>query len=261
MGEVIYPRTRIIGEENIEKNIILVQALNRWERILSGEVFKAGCSKCENGRIKIYKKPPAVGWYSAACECLLETEHLKNVLELLKESNLPWGYLKYNPLKMLNDNPQKLLNKILTAEALNKISDTVVDKNWVYFSGSAGVGKTYAAIALAQLFLLREKSVYFANMAKLLDDLRPDGVEGMKEKILKVEVLIIDDIGKEKLSVWAKERLFIIINERHAWDLRTIFTSNESVVELFKNTQPAIYSRVASKSILLEFINCDKRLT
>ena len=110
------------------------------------------------------------------------------------------------------------------------------------------------------LYLLQEKQVYFTNLAKLLDDLRPDGVNGLKDKILKVDVLILDDIGKERLSDWALERLFIIINERHANNLRTIITSNNSLEELFRKTQPAIFSRIASKSILLHFQGKDKRL-
>lgn len=243
------------------------KALKNWEKVsqayLNKKYIKVGCPKCKDGFIRIPKNAPDIGWSSKACECMQEAESLRIVLYLLEKSNLPLKYLKNNPLKMLSENNLSLINgESLDLELLSSYVEISDDKNWFYISGEVGVGKTHIAVALAQLYLLQEESVYFANLAKLLEDLRPDSEnkKQVMQKVLTCKVLILDDIGKEKLSEWVLERLFIIVNERYAWDRKIIFTSNITLEDLFKETNYPIYSRIMSKAILLDISGKDKRL-
>ena len=243
------------------------QILLQWNRIFQAYKNKkpilSGCKKCCNGFIKIPKTAPDIGWSSKACECKIEAESLRMCLYLLTKSNIPQGYLQFNPLKMLAGNSLLLeSNDLLTVNLLLSYIKIDTYKNWAYISGEVGVGKTHIAVALAQLFLLKKQAVYFTNVAKLLDDLRPDSENKAKimQKVLTSKILILDDIGKEKLSEWVAEKLFIIINERYAWDRKTILTSNVSIEELFKNSNYPVYSRIVGKSILFFIKGKDKRL-
>lgn len=247
--------------------MIKEQILSQWDKVFQAYRNKkpilSGCKKCRNGFIRIPKLAPDIGWSSKACVCKIEAESLRMCLYLLTKSNIPQGYLQVNPLKILADNPLLLeSNSLLTIQLLNSYTKIDAYKNWAYISGEVGVGKTHIAVALAQLFLLKKQAVYFTNVAKLLDDLRPDSENKTKimQKVLTSKILILDDIGKEKLSEWVAEKLFIIINERYAWDRKTILTSNVSIEELFKNSNYPVYSRIVGKSILFYISGKDKRL-
>lgn len=239
------------------------QLLLKWDKIFkayteSRESIHSGCNKCKNGFIRIDKNPPNIGWSSVACECKQESELSRSIIANLKKSNLPLGYLKKNPLQLLKDIPLDLFD----AEKVKVCSELGEDeKNWFYIFGNAGVGKTYMAIALAQLFLLQDKSVYFSKVPQLLESLRPDSEDRTKilKKCMKVDVLVLDDIGKEKISEWVSERLYMIIDERHSWGRKTIFTSNMDLEQLFKKSNYPLYSRIASVSILLNLTGKDRR--
>ncbi len=247
--------------------VTLEQLLLKWNKLIEAYKNKtsisAGCSKCKRGFVKIPKNAPDIGWSSKACECIIEAEFLRTVLYLLEKSNLPLKYLKNNPLNLIHRSKLTLSDGgDLDAKTLKGYSEIIEEKNWIYLFGKVGTGKTNTAIALAQLYLLQEQSVYFANLAKLLEDLRPDSENKTvtMQKVLTSKVLILDDIGKEKMSEWVSERLFIIINERYAWDRKTILTSNVSLEELFKKTNYPLYSRIMGQAILLELVGKDKRL-
>lgn len=227
------------------------------EKVISGESINGGCEKCDRGHIRIPKEP--FGFDYGTCVCLVEAESLNFSRELLKKSSLPTRMLHGYSVDNWKEDT-------ISFETLLKFMNGGLEKKWLFLSGTAGTGKTYASIICAKIALLQEKSVYFTSVTKLLSNLRPDeSSPGMHSVLRKycvhVDLLILDDIGHEKSSQWVREQLYLIINERWNNMKTTILTSNFPLDNIGKTISSAVYSRVKGESLCLEFDDVDSRIS
>jgi DNA replication protein DnaC len=135
----------------------------------------------------------------------------------------------------------------------------------VMLVGPAGTGKTYAAVALSKALLATKGALpWFTTAAGLLQRLRAtvrDDATEHEGQILgglqRVPVLVLDDIGREKLTDFAAERLFGLINHRWSNKLTTIATAN---MDTYMALPEAWRSRLSS-GVLVTFEGlADKRL-
>ncbi|SHF79988.1 DNA replication protein DnaC [Caldanaerobius fijiensis DSM 17918] len=97
-----------------------------------------------------------------------------------------------------------------------------------------GTGKTHLACAIAN-HLIREKQVgvIFGNTASLFSDLRElDDIAPMLEELKRVDLLIIDDLGKERPTEWVAEKTYEIINSRYENLKPIIVTTNMTTAEI-----------------------------
>jgi DNA replication protein DnaC len=131
---------------------------------------------------------------------------------------------------------------------------------WLVFFGNYGVGKTHLASAIANELLKQNYRVLFAVVPDLLDHLRSTFGPSSEiqydqrfEMIRDASVLILDDLGTENTTPWAREKLFQIINHRYNGRLPTVITSNRRPEEI----EPRIFSRMSDRSICDEFIIMD----
>lgn len=127
-------------------------------------------------------------------------------------------------------------------------------KGWLVFEGAYGCGKTHLALSIAtELIHSKGMSVRFVTVADLLDELRATfSGKGDTTGVVLAKyqsgsaVLILDDYGAEKNSEWAEEKLFQLLNYRHASNLATIITTNLSIAQM-----PArIGSRMQESSVV-----------
>lgn len=107
----------------------------------------------------------------------------------------------------------------------------------LYLYGAFGIGKTFLLGGMANLIAQRGSEVamiYFPSFCEDLKDAMKDNtVSEMLNEIKNVEILIIDDIGSERLSEWIRDSvLAIIVQHRMQRNLSTFFTSNKSMDEL-----------------------------
>lgn len=97
--------------------------------------------------------------------------------------------------------------------------DFIKRKENIILTGASGVGKSYIAQALGhQACMLGHKTLY-QNTARMFKKLKLCKIDGtyLKElnKILKTEVLILDDFGLQSFDNHAREALMDIIDDRH----------------------------------------------
>jgi DNA replication protein DnaC len=130
-------------------------------------------------------------------------------------------------------------------------------QGWLVLFGNYGCGKTHLAAAIANTALSRHFRVLFANVPDLLDHLRstfgPDsdvGYDVRFEAIREIPLLILDDLGTENTTPWAREKLYQIINHRYNRKLPTVITSNRDPVAL----EPRIFSRMFDKQLSRPFM-------
>src|SRR5574344_1802561 len=106
----------------------------------------------------------------------------------------------------------------------------------LYLHGSFGSGKTYLIAALFnELKIKKNTSVEIIYFPELLRNLKDD-FSLMEDKISYLEnvnLLLIDDIGAEKVTSWARDEILgTILQSRMNNLLPTFFTSNLNIQEL-----------------------------
>ena len=113
--------------------------------------------------------------------------------------------------------PPRALNKSLLLQLAS--CQWIQQANNVLIVGPTGVGKTYLACALAHKACLRDHSVLYFRLPRLLQQLdiaRGDGRYPKKLKSLaKIDLLVIDDWGLKKLVKEQRHDLLEIFEDRH----------------------------------------------
>jgi len=104
-------------------------------------------------------------------------------------------------------------------------------ENWLVLLGAHGCGKTHLAAAITNYQLRAGRPVFFAVVPDLLDHLRSTfGPESkttydvLFESIKTSPLLILDDLGTESSTPWAREKLYQLLNYRYNSRLATVFT-------------------------------------
>lgn len=128
-------------------------------------------------------------------------------------------------------------------------------KNGLFITGSNGTGKTYLTFALANS-LMKRFDLLMGTTAVMNDKMRrADFEEGAttnraKDKYKFYDILIIDDIGKQKLTEYQLTNLFEIIDYRSSNLMPTIFTSNYGGMGLLERLTPDGSDKSTSGSII-----------
>ena len=97
--------------------------------------------------------------------------------------------------------------------------DFITRKENIILTGASGVGKSYLAQALGHQGCMMEYKTIYSDTARLLKKLKLSKVDGtyLKElgKLLKADLLILDDFGLQSFDNHARETLMDIIDDRY----------------------------------------------
>jgi DNA replication protein DnaC len=110
-------------------------------------------------------------------------------------------------------------------------------RGWLVLSGAYGCGKTHLAAAVANARVATGAAdVMFVVTPDLLDYLRAayspqSGVSYDRrfEEVRKTPLLVLDDLGTESATPWAREKLFQLLNYRYSALLPTIITTTDTL--------------------------------
>jgi DNA replication protein DnaC len=119
---------------------------------------------------------------------------------------------------------------------------------WLVLFGVPGCGKTHLAAAIAnrQVALGRPVPI-FVVVPDLLDHLRETfspgsstSLDKLFEQVKSASLLVLDDLGTESATPWAREKLFQLFNHRYVARLPTVITSSRKIEAI----EPPIQSRM-----------------
>lgn len=162
--------------------------------------------------------------------------------------------------------------------ALNTFKENIVEhvdkgEGLYIWSSNTGNGKTSWACKIMGHYFRKiaftsglENEGLYIYLPTFLDDLRnsysnssPDFEEEL-EMVKQCRLLIIDDIGAERVTEWVRERIVSIINTRTANGLSTIYTSNLSLKGLTdKLGDDRISSRIRGSVQEINLLGKDNR--
>lgn len=111
---------------------------------------------------------------------------------------------------------------------------------WLVFQSIAfGNGKTHLAAAIANELANRGQTVLFVVVPDLLDHLRAAfnpatnaRYDKRFDEVKMAPVLVLDDLGTESATAWAREKLYQIFNYRYNARLPTIITTATPIDEI-----------------------------
>ncbi|MBQ6285761.1 MAG: primosomal protein DnaI [Bacilli bacterium] len=177
----------------------------------------------------------------------------KDYLEFIYK---PCKYFKENAIKNTTtffETPKILRNASLSnvviekqrGEILKYIKDFLKKKvnneecKGLYLSGSFGSGKSYLLSALLNELSnkgFRTVNVYYPSLLKRLKaSFNEYNYDEVLDEIMTSDILLLDDIGAENNSPWARDEVLgTILQYRMDNDLSTFFTSNFTIEELEK---------------------------
>jgi DNA replication protein DnaC len=142
----------------------------------------------------------------------------------------------------------------------------VVDKG-LMFLGPSGLGKTHLAVAILKRVIARTgANALFRPMGSLLRQIRDTYNPVMRsserqviQPVMDAELLVLDDLGRERPTDWVEETLTLIIDTRYNERRATIITTNYALLD--DSTDPnALISRVGFRTLsrlheMCEFIH------
>ena len=121
--------------------------------------------------------------------------------------------------------------------------------------GDVGTGKSYIAGCIANALLDKGVPVLMTNFARLLNrltDFQAGDRNAYIDNLNRYPLLILDDLGIERNSEFAREQVFSVIDSRYRSQLPMIVTTNLTMTEL-KNppdlARARIYDRVMERCI------------
>lgn len=200
-------------------------------------------------------------------------EFANKVDKIIKNSKMSKRNLNYKFENFeVNSNNKKVYQSL--KEYSEKLANSVERKGLILV-GNNGVGKTHLACSIANELIKNGIPIIYGTLINLLAELKntydvDNNISEMEIIKLyeKVDLLIIDDLGKEKPSEWGLEKLFTIINSRYENNLPVIITTNydqNSLIDRLSingeiETAKSIISRLYEMCYLVKIEDRDHRI-
>ena len=162
------------------------------------------------------------------CDCVRD----KVAAQRLIDSRIPPRYQRCCLDNFVTYQNEELIRAVNSARRF--VDGFPVVQKGLLLIGPPGIGKTHIAVSVLQEVIRRTgaRGLYYDTRA-LLRDIRStyNPVLHMAEMdvirpVMEAELLVLDDLGAERLTDWVEETMSLIVNTRYNERRPTIFTSN-----------------------------------
>jgi DNA replication protein DnaC len=198
------------------------------------------------------------------CRQCRKLQHIRqNIETYLKQSGIPLKYLKcaFENFRLIDE------NRKCYAACRQYLLQPKLDYPGLYLYGKCGTGKTHLSVAIARELLLKGQQVCFTSVPGLCFDIRKAITGDVKfseqtaiKNYISCDYLVLDDLGVEKPTEWAKKTLNYIIYERDNNFKPTIITANLSLDDIANQIDKRISSRIAGMGQVIRVQGPDWRL-
>ena len=176
---------------------------------------------------------------------IAKTIHFRDVINKIYKQNYIGMKFQNLNFENFNSNSENELAIAIAKDYVNK-NITSANTNGLIIMGESGVGKTHLAASIANKLIENDKIVLMGRLTTLLDMIKETFKDNTKseneliELYSNVDMIIIDDLGTEKISNWALEKLYTIIENRNENRLPIIITTRfdkQGLIERFSQSQ------------------------
>lgn len=191
-------------------------------------------------------------------EQMLQQDKDMRAMEALKRQSLMDERLRdvsFDSFRKTNDNAYNLK---LCLRYANHFDEMLAKNQGLLFYGGVGTGKTFAAACIANQLLNQRIPVVMTSFVKLLESMQgfseDDSV--LIARLNRAKLLIIDDLGAERSTDYALEKVYDIVDSRYRAKLPIILTTNLSMTELKESTDiryTRIYDRIFEMCYPMQF--------
>ncbi len=115
--------------------------------------------------------------------------------------------------------------------------------------GDVGTGKSFVAACIANALLEQATPVLMTNFSKILNQMGAMYTEERYQYIASFNhysLLIIDDLGIERSTEYAKEQVYAVVDERYKANLPLIITTNLTINKI-RNPDNVMDARIYSR--------------
>lgn len=224
------------------------------EYIQDGHAYCKKCNERKDGKVmEVFGR---VMVFRQKCSCDIEKEqkekewnHKMEIMGLKKEcfpSMTQWDQTFDNYIGNETKAYTIAKNYAKDFEVMKK------DNVGLVFIGTVGSGKTFLASAIAnELIETKQIRVKLRNFAQIINDLQKGGFDLDRNEYIRnlvsVPLLILDDLGIERDTTYAKEQVYQIVNSRYLEHKPTIFTTNLSLENITNSSESMEYQRIYSR--------------
>lgn len=244
-------------DSNITKAVIKAATAAKADKNAE-DYYKDGvlvCGKCHTNK---EKKIQLAGEYvTVRCICKCESEERERIqkqkdyeeemrrIERLKVASLMDAKLKSATLKTFTQKEDNQKLYTIVKNYVDNFETFYKSNRGLLFWGTVGTGKSYAAACIANELLNRKTPVVMTSFVKVLQVIQ-DNTENETEfvnRLCAARLLIIDDLGTERNTDYALEKVYNVIDSRYRTGKPMILTTNLNLQDM-QMTQDIRYQRI-----------------
>ncbi len=189
----------------------------------------------------------------AAAAELRQRVHQERVRRLLRDSGIG---LRHRDATFESFDPPLGAEPVLEV-CRRFVADFPGDAKGLTLAGPAGTGKTHLAVAMTRALIARGFAGVIVNVPSLLLTFRStfhsetaSRFDELLQLVTRCDHLILDDLGRERLTDWVLEMLYLVVNTRYVNRLATSITTNLSLEALRHRMGEAIPDRLAETNAM-----------
>lgn len=244
-------------DSNITKAVIKAATAAKADKNAE-DYYKDGvlvCGKCHTNKEK--KIQLAGECVTVRCICKCESEEGERIqkqkdyeeemrrIERLKVASLMDAKLKSATLKTFTQKEDNQKLYTIVKNYVDNFETFYKSNRGLLFWGTVGTGKSYAAACIANELLNRKIPVVMTSFVKVLQVIQ-DNTENETEfvnRLCAARLLIIDDLGTERNTDYALEKVYNVIDSRYRTGKPLILTTNLNLQDM-QMTQDIRYQRI-----------------
>ncbi len=170
-------------------------------------------------------------------------------IERLKNNSLIDAKLRKVNLSTFQKTSDNQKVYVLAEKYVNNFSEMRKKRQGILFWGPVGTGKSYTAACIANELMNKQIPVVMTSFVKILQNIqgKPEVESELMNRLNEADLLIIDDLGTERNTDYALEKVYNIIDGRYRVGKPMILTTNMTLREMQENTDiryKRIYDRI-----------------
>lgn len=176
----------------------------------------------------------------------LEAEEMQRKLRTLRSLSLMDSRLRSARLETYDVTPENKKLHAIACKYVERFGEMKLNGQGILFYGDVGTGKSFTAAAIANELLDRMHSVVMTSFVKLVEELRrfnDSDTETYLDRLNAAELLIVDDLGAERGTDYALEKVYDIVDSRYRCGKPMILTTNLEI-NYMKECSDIRYSRI-----------------